>query len=328
MPLDFPYRQIRHQLGEPIRSQEFQFREIAENFKSHSFIFQFKMSRQRNWVFTVNNYCDDEVEAIKALKCKYLVFGFEVGEQGTPHLQGLICFQSGMTRKSLSKKIPRARLDVMRGTFEQASKYCKKDGVFFESGELPKDPKKKGEVEQSRWKRARELALEGEFDDIDDQIFLRCYGTLKKIRSDKLMMEKKPDSTAEHLWFWGKAGTGKSRRARELYPDAYLKMCNKWWNGYVPGSRSPVIIEDFDRKHDCLIHHLKIWADRYDFPCEMKGSAARIRPEIIVVTSNYHPSQIWTEESDLEPILRRFKCVQFGENLIPAAVSTFTPGQQ
>lgn len=42
------------------------------------------------------------------------------------------------------------------------------------------------------------------------------------------------------MWIWGKAGVGKSRRAR-LYAENYNsdqsqthypKLCNKWWDGY------------------------------------------------------------------------------------------------
>lgn len=46
------------------------------------------MSMQgHNWCFTVNNYTAEEIVAVKSLEYKYLVIGFEVGEEGTPHLQ-------------------------------------------------------------------------------------------------------------------------------------------------------------------------------------------------------------------------------------------------
>lgn len=58
-------------------------------------------------------------------------------------------------------------------------------------------------------------------------------------------------------------------------------------------------------------YHLKIWGDRYAFIAETKGSSRYIRPQRIIVTSNYHPKDIWTDDTTLGPILRRFKCVRF-----------------
>lgn len=60
-------------------------------------------------------------------------------------------------------------------------------------------------------------------------------------------------------------------------------------------------------------YELKVWADRYKFLAEVKGTSngVPIRPKKIVVTSNYHPKEIWSDAQTLEPILRRFKITRF-----------------
>lgn len=146
--------------------------------------------------------------------------------------------------------------------------------------------------------------------DIEPQIFVQNYSSLRNISRD---YAKAPSDLANvtGVWYWGPTGSGKSFSARSDFPDAYMKLPNKWWDGYM--RQDYVILDDFDKKHDMLGYHLKIWADKYAFPAEIKGSTIRIRPLKVVITSNYHPQDIWgSEQNTIDPILRRFKIVRFG----------------
>ena len=53
------------------------------------------------------------------------------------------------------------------------------------------------------------------------------------------------------------------------------------------------------------------------FTAEVKGGSLRIRPELIIVTSNYLPSQCFSNEEDVGPILRRFRVIQNLADLPP-----------
>lgn len=272
--------------------------------------------RSRNWCFTLNNYVDEDEYWVYSLSaevaCSYVVCGKEVGEGGTPHLQGYCNFKEKKSLSQVRSYAPRAHWEISEGTPLQASDYCKKDGNFYESGSLPLSQAAKGEAgkaaELARWEGYGVAASEGRLKDIPLKV-LAQYGKGILWAVTSRIQFNLSDTTEQMLWYWGASRTGKSRKAREDHPDAYLKMCNKWWDGYQ--GQDTVIIEDFDTSHSVLCHHLKIWADRYRFPAEFKGGKFDIRPRRIIVTSNYNPACIWPLETDLSPILERFKCIQF-----------------
>jgi len=265
------------------------------------------MSKQRNFCFTHNNYSGTELE--DNIDCRYILYGKELcPTTGTPHLQGFIVFKSQKTLSAAIKLLPGCHVEETRN-WEASVVYCKKEGDYVERGEPLMPPKEKGNTEKRRWDEIHQAAQEGRFEDIDAEVRVKYPRNLEYIRTQALLSRELEDTEVRHEWYWGTTGTGKSRKARTENPGAYLKMCNKWWDGYV--DQDIVLIEDFDKVHSVLGHHLKIWGDRYPYPAEKKGNAMVIRPRKIIVTSNYHPKDIWEDNTTLLPILRRFKCTEF-----------------
>lgn len=267
------------------------------------------MQRSRSYCLTLNNYSEEERLALLATPCTYIILGKEVGAEGTPHLQGYVHFTSGKTLSALKKISSRAHWELAKGDSLSNFLYCSKEKDFEEVGKRPLTQKEKGATQIDKWTSIKASARQGKLDEIDPKIYVTHYRTLLAIAKDNAPMPPDAEGTTG-LWYWGASGTGKSRAARSAHPGAYLKMCNKWWDGYQ--GEEVVIIEDFDMNHKVLGYHLKIWADRYAFPAEIKGGKINIRPKLILVTSNYHPESIWdSDENTLQPILRRFEIKLF-----------------
>lgn len=272
--------------------------------------------KKRNYFWTLNNYTEVEEETIMNLECKYMLFGHEVGDgtadvpTGTPHLQGMTYLSQPKTLAAFKTWMGTSRIHVEpTRDIESAITYCKKDGVYFEKGDPPLSQAQKGASQKALWAETLDLAKRGRFSDIDPQLQVTQCRNLEYIRQRELRSRVLDDTPHKMLWFYGGTGTGKSRKAREQFPGAYLKMCNKWWDGY--DEEETVIIEEVSLQHEKIIHHMKVWLDRYPFPSETKGSASKIRPKVIVVCSNYTPREIWPLASDYEPIERRCTLYNF-----------------
>lgn len=264
------------------------------------------MTRGRSYVFTLNNYSEEDEKGLQGLDCKYLIYGREVGENGTPHLQGFVKFDNARSFSSVSKLLPRAHLETCKSV-DKAIKYCRKDGDVFEKGE---EPQKNGgdsmEIIAERNKRLREVPL-AELVRIGE-ISLNQVPILKKAR---LILDQESDSythdTVRGIWIWGPPGVGKSHAARE-YSDWWPKAQNKWFDGYT--GQETIILDDFDKMGVCLGHYLKIWCDKWACTGEIKGGTVNLVHKRFVVTSNYHPMDLWEDDDNMyNAICRRFEII-------------------
>jgi len=90
-----------------------------------------------NWtqeeVDALTNYLDNSIEAIS-----FAIVGQEIGQSGTAHLQGYIRFKTEALKAkdgnlTFWRRVPgleRAHFEGAKGSDEQSSEYCSKDGPF------------------------------------------------------------------------------------------------------------------------------------------------------------------------------------------------------
>lgn len=272
------------------------------------------MATGRNWIFTVNNYTDNDEQVVQEVDCRYMLYGREIAPTtGTPHLQGFVCFDTNRRLAGCKKLFPPGtHFEIMRGRVIDNQLYCSKAGDVFTKGEPPDNSMSslKGEA---YWTFIRNKLEEKSFDELPNSYTEGRRELYKKRRMEINSKELKTiDGELDNYWIYGKAGVGKSKYVREKYGDSlYIKRETKWWDGYE--NEDTVLIEDLDPTDFAMLKPLKLYGDRYPFVAESKGSSTLIRPKRIIITSNYKMEQVFQNlsEEEMEPLKRRFKIMEF-----------------
>lgn len=98
-------------------------------------------SQGRRWCFTLNNYSELDIAVLKDISVKSIIVGKEVGESGTPHLQGFIKFNTAKRLIAVKKILDKAHWETAKGSDDHNLVYCSKDNEviikkgIFSSGE-------------------------------------------------------------------------------------------------------------------------------------------------------------------------------------------------
>lgn len=247
-------------------------------------------SKARAYCFTLNNYTDEDIERIQAIECRYLVFGREVGEQGTPHLQGYISFKNARRGRAVKELLgSRVHLEGAKGSPKQNRQYCTKAGDFIEKGEIPQQGKRSdlqqikkaiddGKSENYLWDKHFNKMV----------IYRRAFSEYRNSRASKRTMPSRV------FIFHGPTGTGKTRRAWAIDPDStWVHAGGNWFDGYC-GQRVAVF-DEFDGD-DIPFKLWKKLCDRYPMQVPIKGGFRNWNPAIIVFTSNKQPTSWWAKE--------------------------------
>jgi len=233
--------------------------------------------------------------------CSWIRGQLEQGsETGYLHWQIFVAFKSKATLRKV-KFLYGDHIHAEASRSKAAQEYVFKEetrvqGTQFDLGKKPMD-----RASSKDWDLIVASARQGDFSSIPGDVLVHCYGNLKKIRVDSL----KPVAQEKQVFvFWGRTGSGKSKRAwEEASFDAFPKdPCTKFWDGYV--GQSNVVIDEF--RGSIGISHLLRWLDRYPTIVEVKGSSVCLQATTIWITSNLSPDEWYPDlDQDTRNALKR-----------------------
>lgn len=273
----------------------------------------------RGWCFTINNYSEEEKDKVMAAirGAKYGIAEEEIGKEGTPHIQGYIYYPTDKSFNQVKREIgERAHIEKAKGSPKHNYDYCSKDNTVFIEKPLGKSGGKIPMLEMIN--DMKQMSPE-EFSEKYPQFWLMHREKVMAMIIDNAMKKVKDfggNLQAKNIWIWGAPGLGKSRWAalQGTYEEIFKKNFNKWWDGYLLISTKVVILEDYPSKPagNALVQHMKVWADRYPFQGECKGSHLMVEPRrfFLIVTSNYPIHECFENEEDIRAIKRRFHEVE------------------
>jgi len=226
-------------------------------------------------------------------------------ERGYLHVQLVVIFKSTQRLSAVRKLFP--------GNWELSRSVAANAYVFKENTRVPDSQFELGALPIKRnsakdWEAIRQSAKEGKLEDIPADVYIRAYNQLRRIANDHAPCVS---IIRQGFCYWGKTGTGKSRRAwDEATLQAYCKdPRNKWWDGYQ--GEENVIIDEF--RGDIGVSHILRWLDRYPVRVEVKGGSVPLKAARIWFTSNVDPRN-WYPDLDEETknaLLRRLNITHF-----------------
>lgn len=266
----------------------------------------------KNWCFTLNSpeagkSAKQLVEMIhEKFDTQYVIGGLETAPStGRKHLQGFLMLKKKQRLTALTK-ILQMHFIVARGSPQENRTYCSKEGNFHEAGELPGDNQGK----RSDIKAIKELVKNG----ATRSEVVNAATSFQSAKMGLLLIQHKTPPAVrqppEVIWCHGATGSGKSRWAFNLHPDAYAWPGSVWFDGYE--DQKVAILDDF-RPKDLPFNTLLKVLDRYKLQLPIKGGHVWWQPQKIIITAPGTPEETFGMEhrgDDINQLLRRITQVK------------------
>lgn len=265
-------------------------------------------SKSRDYCLTIHD-TDNLGELLEGLKKDLKVQYWIVGEEVCPttnkkHLQCYFYYTNPRSFSAIKKLYKTAHIEPAKGTPQQASEYCKKEGKYHEGGILPQKQGARNDLDKIREVIEKTSSMA-------EVVKVATSYQSVKMAEQILKYHEKPRTEKPYVeWYYGPTGTGKSRKAYEkLGQDCYTAMSTgKWFEGY--DGHKKVLIDDM-RKDFMKFHELLRLLDRYPMRVEQKGASRQFVADHIIITSAYPPGLLFETREDIHQLLRRIDNIEY-----------------
>ena len=297
--------------------------------KMHALPMELVNTRSFNWTGVHNSFeylSSDELEE-EMFHNRDIIRWFVVYKEiapttGKEHYHSILVLNKYSRAHTCISIDPRAHWEKVNGRLTKCYEYVTKDGnKYYEYGVPPgclinrvsheeTQERRKRTMSEIKWSETVSAAKNGDESIRETQIYARYRAyfddLLAAAHKDEIFQGDLKD---KNLWIYGPPGTGKSKMvwdmSRELGMTIYVKLQNKWFDGY--DNHNIILIDDAGDHMKLLASHIKNWADRYPFTAEVKGGTRRLNASKynLIITSNYSIDDLFNP-TDAEAIKRRF----------------------
>ncbi|KAH0487768.1 MAG: uncharacterized protein KVP18_004849 [Porospora cf. gigantea A] len=227
----------------------------------------------------------------------YAIIGLEVAPTTNhQHLQGFVNIH-GLKWSTLKSKMPKAHIEISKGSDEHNKAYCSKEQILFEQGN-PSNQGKRNDLETIYADIEAGMPFQGLVLKHRAAVF-RYERIVRSMMVHKRRVEVEETEIAdpkEVCIFFGNTRTGKTSAARAEAVGAIYQVFNpRWWDGYEDGHHSTVLFDEFKGTHP--IEDILQITDRWPVIREIKGGTTIVCPKKIVFTSEGKPHESTPQES-------------------------------
>lgn len=268
--------------------------------------------KARHTCWTLNNWSQLELDKVRdyaQTECRYMCWSQEVGEEGTPHLQGYTAWENPRSLEKFKNFIS-AKLHYepyTKGSAQQNRNYClglvekkgfKENPTFEEVGELPE------QGQRTDWNSALTHLDNGA--DIPTVVGHQpqLLPAIRALERYKQLSLRPLNRDVKVIALIGDAGIGKSRWAYDNYPDLYSKPDGQWYDGYT--GQKTLLLDDYYGEIP-YSQFLKV-LDRYPLQLPIKGGFVYAQYDTVIITSNRHP-ETWYVQGFTDALKRRINFI-------------------